>query len=66
MDSLMHQLATLLPSDEGSRRLVRNALNAIETGEQCALIIGYDPEHGVSIHEFGGSHPKEQGTTRPR
>jgi hypothetical protein len=66
MDSLMNRLATLLPSDEESKRLVRNALNAIETGERCALIIGYDPERGVSIHEFGGPHWKQQGTAHPR
>jgi hypothetical protein len=66
MDSLMHQLAAKLPNDEESKRLVQNALNAIEAGERCALIVGYDPERGVSIHEFGGPHWKEQGTTLPR
>ncbi len=63
MDSLMHELATLLPRDEASKRLVRNAMDAIEAREHCALIIGNDPERGISIHFFGGPHALEQVKT---
>ena len=56
MDSLMHELATLLPNDEASKRVVRLALDAIEAGEPCALIVAFRPETGIRIHEF---HPPE-------
>jgi hypothetical protein len=51
-------LAAKLPDDPESKSLVQNALNAIEAGERCALIIAYDPEQGVSVHEFHGPHGK--------
>ena len=60
MDSLMHELATLLPHDEESRRMVRTALDVMESGEKCALIIGFDPEDGITIGYFADPHMVER------
>ena len=57
MNSLMHEFAALLPSDEGSKRHVRHALDAIEAGQKCALIFDYDPRSGFSISEFVEPQP---------
>jgi hypothetical protein len=56
----MHELATLLPTDEESKRLVRNALDVMEAGKKCALIIGFDPEDGITIAYFADPHLMEQ------
>ena len=66
VDSLMHELAELLPSDEASKRIVRNALDAIEAGEKCALIFGYDPQSGISIHEFDALRVRKSPGDPPR
>jgi len=56
----MHELATLLPSDEESKRMVRNALDVMEAGGKCALIIGFDPGDGITIAYFADPHLVEQ------
>jgi hypothetical protein len=58
----MHELATLLPSDGESRRMVRNALDVMEAGEKCALIIGFDPEDGITLAYFADPHLMERVT----
>ena len=65
MDSLMHELATLLPRDEESKRLVRHALDVMEAGGKCALIIGFDPEDGITIGYFADPDVVERVKKRP-